>query len=57
MNVVAMVILVTFLGFFIVFGMIAVFGLKNMYARILSATTIDTVASFFGVICTNVCIW
>jgi multicomponent Na+:H+ antiporter subunit G len=45
MNVVAMVIL-ALSWFFIVFGMIAVFGLKNMYARILSATTIDTVASF-----------
>jgi len=31
--------------FFILFGMIAIFRLKNMYARILAATTIDTVAS------------
>jgi multicomponent Na+:H+ antiporter subunit G len=45
MNVVAMIILVLS-WFFIIFGMIAVFGLKNMYARILSSTTIDTVASF-----------
>ncbi|OHE26544.1 MAG: cation:proton antiporter [Tenericutes bacterium GWC2_34_14] len=32
--------------FFIIFGMVAIFSLKNMYARILSSTTIDTVASF-----------
>lgn len=29
---------------FLVFGMIAIFRLKNIYARILTATTIDTVA-------------
>ncbi|MBE0700345.1 MAG: monovalent cation/H(+) antiporter subunit G, partial [Acholeplasmataceae bacterium] len=31
---------------FILFGMIAIFKLKNLYARILTATTIDTVACF-----------
>jgi multicomponent Na+:H+ antiporter subunit G len=30
---------------FIIFGMVAVFKLKNLYARILSSATIDTVAS------------
>ncbi len=30
---------------FIIFGMISVFRLKNIYSRILTATTIDTVAS------------
>ena len=30
---------------FIVFGMIAIFKVKNLYTRILSAATIDTVAS------------
>ena len=30
---------------FIIFGMIAIFKLKNLYTRILSAATIDTVAS------------
>lgn len=29
---------------FLVFGMIAIFRLKNIYSRILTATTIDTVA-------------
>lgn len=29
---------------FLVFGMIAIFRLKNIYTRILTATTIDTVA-------------
>jgi multicomponent Na+:H+ antiporter subunit G len=32
---------------FIIFGMIAIFRLKNLYTRILTAATIDTVASFF----------
>jgi multicomponent Na+:H+ antiporter subunit G len=32
--------------FFIIFGMIAIFRLKNLYTRILTAATIDTVASF-----------
>ncbi|MDY0074692.1 MAG: monovalent cation/H(+) antiporter subunit G [Acholeplasmataceae bacterium] len=45
MNVVALIILILS-WFFIIFGMISIFSLKNMYARILSATTIDTVASF-----------
>lgn len=31
--------------FFIIFGMIAIFRLKNIYTRILTATTIDTVAA------------
>ncbi len=31
---------------FILFGMIAIFQLKNLYTRILTAATIDTVASF-----------
>lgn len=31
---------------FIIFGMIAIFSLKNLYTRILTAATIDTVASF-----------
>ncbi|MDX9691137.1 MAG: monovalent cation/H(+) antiporter subunit G [Acholeplasmataceae bacterium] len=34
----------------IVFGMIAIFRLKNMYSRILAATTIDTVASLLVLI-------
>lgn len=33
--------------FFIVFGLLAIFKLKNLYTRILSAATIDTVASIF----------
>ena len=31
---------------FIIFGMISIFKLKNMYTRILTSATIDTVASF-----------
>jgi multicomponent Na+:H+ antiporter subunit G len=31
---------------FILFGMISIFKLKNMYTRILTSATIDTVASF-----------
>ncbi len=30
---------------FVIFGMVAIFKLKNLYTRILSAATIDTVAS------------
>jgi multicomponent Na+:H+ antiporter subunit G len=36
--------------FFIIFGMIAIFRLKNLYTRILTASTIDTVASFLVLI-------
>lgn len=36
--------------FFIIFGMIAIFRLKNLYTRILTAATIDTVASFLVLI-------
>ncbi len=35
---------------FIIFGMIAIFRLKNLYARILAATTIDTIAILFVII-------
>ncbi|MFP4187219.1 MAG: cation:proton antiporter [Acholeplasmataceae bacterium] len=35
---------------FIIFGMIAIFSLKNMYTRILTSATIDTVASFLVLI-------
>lgn len=45
MNIISMVILV-FAWLFIIFGMAAIFSLKNMYTRILTATTIDTVACF-----------
>lgn len=45
MSIVTLIILI-FSWFFIIFGMIAIFSLKNMYSRILSSTTIDTVASF-----------
>lgn len=44
MNIIAIIILVSS-WFFIIFGMIAIFKLKNLYTRILSAATIDTVAS------------
>jgi len=44
MNIIAIVILIAS-WIFIVFGMIAIFKLKNLYTRILSASTIDTVAS------------
>ena len=30
---------------FVIFGMVAIFRLKNLYTRVLSAATIDTVAS------------
>ena len=33
--------------FFIFFGLLAIFKLDNLYTRILSAATIDTVASVF----------
>ena len=36
--------------FFIVFGLIAIFRLDNLYTRILSAATIDTVASILLII-------
>lgn len=45
MSIVALIILI-FSWFFIIFGMVAIFSLKNMYSRILASTTIDTVASF-----------
>ena len=45
MNIVAYVILII-AWLFIIFGMIAIFSLKNLYTRILTAATIDTVASF-----------
>ena len=45
MNIVAYVILIV-AWLFIIFGMIAIFSLKNLYTRILTAATIDTVASF-----------
>lgn len=45
MNVVVYIILIIS-WFFIIFGMIAIFALKNLYTRILTAATIDTVASF-----------
>lgn len=43
-------IILIFSWFFIVFGMIAIFRLKNMYSRILAATTIDTIASLLVLI-------
>lgn len=42
--------LLFFSWFFIVFGLLAIFRLKNLYTRILSAATIDTVASIFMLI-------
>lgn len=36
--------------FFIGFGLLAIFKLNNLYTRILSAATIDTVASIFMLI-------
>jgi multicomponent Na+:H+ antiporter subunit G len=45
MNIVAYIIL-AIAWLFIIFGMIAIFSLKNLYTRILTAATIDTVASF-----------
>ena len=43
-------VILIFSWFFIVFGMIAIFRLKNMYSRILAATTIDTIASLLVLI-------
>lgn len=45
MNIIAYTILII-AWLFIIFGMIAIFTLKNLYTRILTAATIDTVASF-----------
>ncbi len=39
------VVLLVLAWIFLLFGMIAVFRLKNIYERIISATTIDTVAA------------
>ena len=44
LEIIASVLLVISWGF-IIFGMIAIFKLKNLYTRILSAATIDTVGS------------
>jgi multicomponent Na+:H+ antiporter subunit G len=49
MNILVYIILVIS-WMFIIFGMIAIFGLKNLYTRILTAATIDTVASFMMLI-------
>jgi multicomponent Na+:H+ antiporter subunit G len=38
-------ILVAFSWLFMIFGLIAIFSLKNLYTRILSAATIDTVGT------------
>jgi multicomponent Na+:H+ antiporter subunit G len=43
-------IILAFSWIFIIFGMISIFRLKNMYSRILAATTIDTVASLLVII-------
>jgi multicomponent Na+:H+ antiporter subunit G len=43
-------VILAFSWIFIVFGMISIFRLKNMYSRILAATTIDTVASLLVII-------
>ncbi len=45
MNIIAYVI-IAIAWLFIIFGMIAIFSLKNLYTRILTAATIDTVGSF-----------
>ena len=45
MNIIAYIILII-AWIFIIFGMIAIYLLKNLYTRILTAATIDTVASF-----------
>lgn len=39
-----LIVLLVFSWVFIIFGMIAIFELKNLYTRLLSASTIDTVA-------------
>lgn len=44
MNILSIIILLSS-WFFLIFGMIAIFKLKNLYTRILSSATIDTVAS------------
>jgi len=44
MNIATIIILIA-AWIFIIFGMIAILKLKNLYTRILSASTIDTVAS------------
>lgn len=41
---------IVFSWFFIAFGLIAIFRLENLYTRILSAATIDTVASILLII-------
>lgn len=45
MNVAAYIIL-ALAWLFLIFGMISIFTLKNLYTRILTSATIDTVASF-----------
>jgi multicomponent Na+:H+ antiporter subunit G len=45
MNYVAYLILIL-AWIFMIFGMFAIFSLKNMYTRILTSATIDTVGSF-----------
>lgn len=49
MTIVAIIIIILS-WIFIIFGMIAIFKLKNLYTRILTAATIDTVASFLVLI-------
>ncbi len=49
MNIIVYILLVLS-WLFVIFGMIAIFGLKNLYTRILTAATIDTVASFLMLI-------
>lgn len=49
MNIIAIIIIIIS-WLFIIFGMIAIFKLKNLYTRILTAATIDTVASFLVLI-------
>jgi len=48
-NIIAIIIIIIS-WLFIIFGMIAIFKLKNLYTRILTAATIDTVASFLVLI-------
>lgn len=47
---VAAIVIIILSWIFIIFGMIAIFKLKNLYTRILTAATIDTVASFLVLI-------
>lgn len=49
MNTVTMIFLAV-AWFFIIFGVISIFALKNMYMRIMASATIDTVASFLVLI-------